>query len=114
MERSKVQRVARAASGMHRSCLRPAGLAALAVFLSTGPAAAFCRSTTCDPALKNCRLDQNGCVVEGEPLFLPDGKLAISVSAEGSVTDGITGEETDQAAREAFATWRAVSCDDGL
>jgi hypothetical protein len=84
----------------------------LAVLLASQPAAAFCRSTTCDG--ETCKTDGDECVAEGLPLFWPEGKLAVSVSAEGSLPDGITGEETEQIAREAFSKWQAATCADGL
>jgi len=86
--------------------------AALALFLTSGPAAAFCRATTCEPK-ETCQHDDQECVREGLPLFWPGGRLAVSVSAAGSV-DGITGEQTEEIARMAFSAWQAATCADGL
>jgi len=106
-----------ATQGLRRACALELGWSAacaLAVGLTSVPAAAFCRSRTCDQTDPNCQRDDNNCIVEGHPLFLPEGKLALSVSAQGSMIDGITGEQTDQIAREAFSAWQAVTCDGGL
>ena len=99
--------------GGDRKRNRWAATAATAVALSTGPAGAYCRTTTCDD-VETCRTDRHGCRSEGVPLYWPGGKLTVWSSAEGSVIRGISGDVTERVVSEAFSSWMEATCESGF
>lgn len=85
-----------------------AGLAALAVFFSTGDAAAFCRSTTCT---KNCDTDVDGCVTTGLQLWWKTS--CVGYTLDPALTQNLLPEPTRDALRKAFFAWADLDCGGG-
>lgn len=94
---------------------------ALAALFGVQPAAAFCRSSSCQlgeqarqasggPA---CQRDADDCVNEGNPLHWANPCLQYAVQEDGSANLGLTAEQFRSAIEEAFAAWRGVSCPGG-
>jgi hypothetical protein len=84
---------------------------ALGVALWAGSAAAYCRTTTCDPVLdERACAPVDGCPTLGEPLFWPDACVTYAVQRLGSPLRGVTGYELDQAMRAAFSAWLGAEC----
>lgn len=86
----------------------------LGISLLARPAAAYCRTTTCDPLL-----DEDGCApvlgcpTRGEPLFWPDACLTYAVQRLGSPLRGISAEQLDQTMQAAFSAWLGTECPQG-
>ena len=84
------------------------------VFAAAGaarPAAAFCRTTTCDPLLDPGRCGVvMGCATEGEPLFWPDACVTYAVQRAGSPRLDISAFDLDQAMQKAFTAWLGAEC----
>jgi hypothetical protein len=78
------------------------------------PAAAFCRTTTCDPLSdpERCRMVM-GCATAGEPLFWPDACVTYAVQLDGSPRRGISALELDQSMQKAFTAWLGAECPRG-
>jgi hypothetical protein len=78
----------------------------------TSPAAAFCRTTTCDPGDpdQNCAPDDSGCVREGLPLYWPERCLSFGVQQDGSLKQGIDYQTANDVITEAYRQWMAVDC----
>lgn len=89
------------------------GLGVLAS-LWPGPAAGFCRTTTCDPALEadGCA-PRDGCPTRGAPLFWPDACVTYAVHLRGSPLRDVSADELDDAMDEAFRAWLEASCPGG-
>jgi hypothetical protein len=97
--------------------LSPSGLwpvLALALLLTSSSAAAYCRSTTCDPARDAlaCSPDELGCSTIGVPLFWPNACVTYAVQQLGSPRRGISAETADQAMRAGFRAWLSAECTD--
>jgi hypothetical protein len=78
-----------------------------------GQAAAFCRTTTCDPEEEPggiCPTDRNNCLTSGEPLWWPDHCVTFGVQAEGSPLRGITYDRASEVAEDAFQSWISAGC----
>jgi hypothetical protein len=89
-------------------------LVGLAACLSSSPAAAFCRTSTCDlsnPA-ENCQI-VGGCVVSGLPLYWPSLCVSFGVQEDGSRLRGITYEQTRKVVVDAFLQWQNAPCPEG-
>lgn len=84
-----------------------------ALSLLARDAAAFCRTTTCDPLRDPaaCSRDAGGCATLGVPLFWPDACVTYAVQRDGSSLRGISAYETDIAMQQAFAAWLGAECD---
>ena len=87
--------------------------ATLGPLLIALPAAAFCRTTTCDPVTDDCQLDERGCATLGFPLRWPGQCVGWGVQAEGSPRRGISSDELRAEVQAAFDRWQSVTCDDG-
>jgi hypothetical protein len=90
--------------------------AGCAVALSTlaPTAAAFCRTTTCDPTLDAASCAPvMGCATRGEPLFWPDACVTYAVQQRGSPLRGVTAYQLDQTLRAAFKEWLGTDCPEG-
>jgi hypothetical protein len=91
------------------------GLGAVSLLLvATLPldAAAFCRSSTCDPRVDDCVIE-DGCNVSGVPLFWPSDCVSFVVHEDGSDAHGISANALSGAARRAFDSWSSADCDGG-
>lgn len=90
---------------------RSLALAAAALVLSaSGGAAAYCRTTTCDPECTNGEME---CPQGGLPLFWPDLCVTFGVHEAGSQLRGISYAKAEEATRNAFQTWISADCGKG-
>jgi len=83
---------------------------AAALTLLSADAAAFCRTTTCDPATAACKeMPQNpGCTDDGVPLFWP--VQCVGVALQEDASKQVSYSEFDRVARAAFESWNQVDC----
>jgi hypothetical protein len=86
---------------------------ALLVLLATRDAAAFCRATTCDPRKEVCRIDDNGCVIDGAPLHWVSRCLSFGVQEAGSPRRNISFATADRIIGQAFQEWAGADCGGG-
>jgi hypothetical protein len=95
------------------SSLRVALPLALTVATLAPSAAAYCRTTTCDPEdpTQTCTPDAAGCIREGIELGWPEQCLSFGVQKDGSVKRHITYGEADAVVQDAFRQWIGVDCD---
>jgi hypothetical protein len=97
------------------ACKLVAGGLAITVLAAAAPAAAFCRTKSCElgevPS-KPCE-KQDGCVVEGNPLHWPSACINYAVQVDGSPKLGLDGPAFQQLAADTFAAWQDVSCPGG-
>lgn len=101
-----------------RACLFSAllGGAALLPTLTPLPAAAYCRTTTCDPTLPlcsgpdSCCLDENGCDTAGLPIAWPSACVSYNVQEDGSPLLGISAATMRAALQQAYHQWLDVGC----
>jgi len=91
---------------------------ALGGFLVATNAAAFCRTTTCNPKKdcatspeECCVYDSQGCDTNGTPLAWPNSCVSYSVHEEGSDLRGISASDLTDALEFAYDQWLSVSCD---
>ena len=83
---------------------------ALFLFFSTD-AAAYCRTTTCDPSQGNCTQNASGCIRDGVPLVWKTSPITFRFSAAGSTKlDSVSARA---AIRRAFDAWSNVQCSKG-
>jgi Matrixin len=87
-----------------------AGVTLLWGLLDAAPAAAYCRATTCDPAVQACSLDEHGCVKVGVPLRWIGNCLPIDVSPTGSPLRNIGFGEIERATTQALDDWASANC----
>lgn len=80
-----------------------------AVVLSTGPAFAFCRSTTCRGDA--CPTDEDGCPASGAKLYWPTS--CIGFSLQRNATLNLLYDDVERAMTKAFQAWADLSCDGG-
>lgn len=92
---------------------RAAPWAAAALLTWTTGAAAFCRTTTCNPGdpKQSCEKDANGCLTSGKPLFWSDRCLTFSVSSAASPAQDLDYATVASAIEAGYATWIGVSCE---
>lgn len=77
----------------------------------SGTAAAFCRSTACDPTQESCRRDPNtNCLTQGKPLFWASACVDLYVQADGAPSQGITWQDTQASLQSAVDTWLHTDC----
>jgi hypothetical protein len=83
---------------------------ASALSLLSLDAAAFCRTTTCDPATSPCEeMPGNpGCVGQGVPLSWPIRCIGVALQEDASRQ--VNYAEFDRVARAAFDAWNTVDC----
>lgn len=80
--------------------------------LASTDAAAFCRTTTCDPAVDDtCRRNDKGCVRDGVALRWPSMPIVYRFHRGGS--EKVDTSRAREAIRRAFDTWSNVNCDGG-
>lgn len=72
-------------------------------------AAAYCRSTSCNPTIEKCVIDGNGCPRSGAPLTWKS--LPLTYRFHASTLEKIDDNRAREAVRRAFDTWSNVSCD---
>lgn len=91
------------------------GLACVAVLFASSGAAAFCRTTTCDPnnPQAGCEVDANLCVVSGLPLAWASSCVTVAVHDLGSPRNGLSYDDVETVVQQAFAAWNDVSCPGG-
>ena len=77
----------------------------LALTIAAGPAAAFCRSTTCTG---DCARDDDGCKTTGKKLSWPGVCVGVSLQRDGSMN--IPKPFVQAVMAELFATWSALDC----
>jgi hypothetical protein len=78
----------------------------------TGPASAWCRTTTCDPTTgATCRKNDNGCIRDGVPLIWATSPIVYRFYKGGSSKfDDTTARSV---IRRAFQAWENVQCSRG-
>lgn len=81
----------------------------LGVIFGATNAAAFCRTTTCDPATE-CDYDSRGCATVGLPLEWRTGCVSFSVQKDGSPKRNISYDKAHSVVTRAFDRWTGVSC----
>jgi hypothetical protein len=86
---------------------------ALLLLLLAQRAAAFCQATSCDPGSALCKVDSQGCLVEGLPLFWPGSCVTVSVQADGAPKQHIDYAAAQASASRAFAAWTSAPCAGG-
>lgn len=86
---------------------------ALALFAYSGPASAFCRTTTCDALNEDCDPDENGCSTIGLPLAWESQCLYYGVQKDGSDRRMISADDLAPLVDTAFQTWNDAACDSG-
>ncbi len=85
---------------------------AIAIGCWSEPAAAYCRTHTCQ-ANGTCVDDGEGCPVGGVPLFWPRACISFSVTEEASPLRFITADAAEVALDLAYRTWTGARCADG-
>jgi hypothetical protein len=89
-----------------------AGLASLAMLTTAREAAAFCRTTTCDPGTEDCRKNDRGCIRDGVPVVWQKLPITYRFYKKGSKKIG-DNDALREAVKAAFDTWSKVECRDG-
>lgn len=74
-------------------------------------AAAYCRTTTCDPSQTDCKQNDQGCIRDGVPLRWRASPIPYRFSAVGSEKLNATGARA--AIRRGFDAWANVECAKG-
>jgi hypothetical protein len=92
------------------SLLRTGVLTLAMVLAGARPAAAFCRTTTCDPNSRACARDANGCVTDGVPLRWFERCLSFATQRDGSKKRNISYRAADDIFRKAFIQWVSADC----
>lgn len=84
------------------------------VLLASGTAAAFCRTTTCDPNDPDvdCEIEDL-CVVSGIPLAWASSCVTVAVHDLGSPRNELSYDDVETAVKQAFGAWNDVSCPGG-
>jgi hypothetical protein len=107
---------------MKRHLFRSHGVTAAAVAtvfsigFSASTAAAYCRTTTCNPDLEldgDCGRTADGCVIKGVPLYWPDLCATFGVHYEGSKLRAIPYKRAEEVSRAAFREWISADCGNG-
>lgn len=97
------------------------GCIALTISTWAGPAAAFCRTSTCAtyPTPDECkgglhvRDPATGCVMRGKPIYWAQRCVSFSVQAGGSARLGLDSSQVESIVAEAFGLWPAAACNGG-
>ncbi len=97
-----------------------AALLGLGVILGAANAAAYCRTTTCNPNWTCqdypedcCILDGFGCDINGAPIAWPTSCVSFNVDEEGSALRNISSDELSSALDEAYDQWLSADCGAG-
>ena len=104
--------------------LGAAGVAAMLASIATPAHAEYCRTKACDNHIgyddvwqtepdPTCDTTDNGCRLEGTPLYWPKSCLSFAVQQDGSQTQGIDYDTTHQVVVDAFTTWMNADCGSG-
>jgi hypothetical protein len=93
--------------------------ALLGVLVPASRAAAYCRTTTCDPSVLPptpgaCETNANGCAVNGVPLGWPQACVGFSAQNAASPKRGIDLSTMQTVLDVAYAQWQEVDCGGGL
>jgi hypothetical protein len=90
---------------------------ALGLWLGTTQALAYCRTTTCktDEPLDSeyCQYGDDGCTVNGVPLFWPQSCVAFSAQKDGSPRLNITWQTQQEIESDAYHKWSNADCGGG-
>lgn len=86
---------------------------ALALFAYSGPASAFCRTTTCDALNEECDPDEDGCSTIGLPLEWDSLCLYYGIQKDGSNRRQISADDLAPLVDTAFQTWNDAGCGSG-
>ena len=89
-----------------------AGLSVATMLATAREAAAFCRTTTCDPGSEDCRKNSRGCIRDGVPVVWQKLPITYRFYKKGSQKIGDNDALRD-AVKAAFDTWSSVECRDG-
>ena len=82
-----------------------------AVLFEPGFASAYCRTTTCIASdTDTCEYTAEGCNISGEPLYWANGCVSLGVHKDGSLSQGITFEQSLVYVDEACAEWESADC----
>jgi hypothetical protein len=85
----------------------------LLVLSASGPALAYCQTTTCDRQSESCRYDDDDCNQSGLRVRWLSECLSFAVQREGSDRQGISGAATRDIIQAAFDTWSSAGCPGG-
>ena len=85
-------------------------VSALAV---AAPAAAYCRSNTCDLRTESCERDDDGCVISGHSLSWASSCVTFAIQQDGSPKWDISEQRFAEEVNAAFERWLEVDCGDG-
>ncbi len=89
---------------------RPLALATLvALSCVGGEAAAYCRSTTCDPRKTDCPRDEEGCKLTGQPLAWRSSCPGLSLHPSG--TRNLDAAEVERVLAASMGAWSALRCE---
>jgi hypothetical protein len=86
------------------------GITLISLLGVSGPAAAYCRSKTCD---KDCEVDRDGCIVSGHSLRWSSSCVSFAVQQDGSPKWDISEERFAEEVNAAFERWLEADCGDG-
>ncbi len=96
------------------------GLFSLGVLFTSTNAAAFCRTTTCNPNWTCqdhpedcCISDGFGCDINGEPISWPTSCVSFNVDEAGSPLRNISANELSSVLDEAYDQWLSANCGAG-
>ena len=102
-----------------RSAQQPTGrqrivtAAALASLGLATPAAAYCRTTTCEPAFEVCTRDQRGCASSGRPLRQPQACVPLFIQADARSRGPVAPPQLLELTQRAATSWADLRCDGG-
>jgi Matrixin len=90
-------------------------LVCLAALFTSGSAAAFCRTTTCDPndPAAACEIDRQNCILSGFPLAWASSCVTVGVQEMGSPRSGLSYDDVETVVKQAFDVWQNAECDGG-
>ena len=93
--------------------------ALVGVLVPAGRAAAYCRTTTCDPTVSPptpgaCETNTDGCATNGVPLSWPGACVAFSLQKDASPARDIDFSTMQNVVVGAYEKWRGVDCGGGL
>ncbi len=111
-----VRRPHRQVRGLFQAVLWVTAL--LGVSASPGRAAAYCRTTTCDPSVLPptpgaCEKAGGFCATNGIPLYWPQACVAFSAQKDASPLRGIDFSTMQSVLVGAYAQWQGVDCGSG-
>jgi hypothetical protein len=86
---------------------------ALTLLGFAAPAAAFCRTTTCDVDIDGAEACAQ-CDAPGLPLFWKSSCVSFGVQQDGSPLRGITYDEAHSVIADAYARWKTSDCGEGV